>query len=376
MIATPSQASELTFLLGETPTRSKETTELYENRVALLLAKYQLGTLGNATLSGYAAWLRDRRSGMSAASFRQYRAASISIFGTILELDGLEPSVCGEVRKAIGILCSTRGTQLSPGPQIPLRTSARKQKRIDAQDWEKLAAALLASERRHVEAVILLLAAGLVTGLRPSEWIKAELFHDVEDGWKLKVQNGKSTNGRSHGPTRTLSWSSCSEEVLAVRNWLEHLETCLLRDRTRARAGWKTYYAQLRHTLYEVCQKLWPRRWRRPTFYSTRHTFAAAAKAVLTPSEVGALLGHGTDFTVLTHYARPPKGGSKLPRFILPRADPVQVLRVRQVLGERLTRATPLRMGFAQALELDRDFAEDHDAVCAEPPCDPIMSPF
>jgi hypothetical protein len=221
-----------------------------------------------------------------------------------------------------------------------------------------------------------LLTAGLDTGLRPSEWVDAELFQVAKDEWKLKVQNGKCTNGRSHGPSRTLSWNGCSEEVLAVRDWLEHLKTCLPRDRTRARTAWKSYYAQLRDTLHEVCQELWPRRKRRPSFYSTRHTFAAAAKAVLTPSEVGALLGHGTDFTALTHYARPPKGGSRLPGFMLPKPDPIEVLRVRQVLVERLIRAKPLQMGFAEALELDRSFTEDQDAVSAEPTGDPATVPF
>lgn len=132
-----------------TPTRKKETTGRYENRVALLLANYQLGTPRVPTLSGYAAWLRDRRIEMSAASFRQYRSASISVFGAILELDSLDASVRAEVQRAIGMLCSTRRTQLSPRRQILPRTSALKQKRIDAQDWEKLTAALLVSERRH-----------------------------------------------------------------------------------------------------------------------------------------------------------------------------------------------------------------------------------
>ncbi|HEV7436610.1 MAG TPA: hypothetical protein VGO22_17355, partial [Pseudorhizobium sp.] len=211
---------------------------------------------------------------------------------------------------------------------------------------------------------------------RPSEWIEAELSQDVKDGWKLKVQNGKSTNGRSHGPTRTLLWRSCSEEVLAVRNWLEHLETCLPRDRTGARVGWKTYYAQLRDALYEVCQELWPRRRRRPSFYSTRHTFAAAAKGVLTPAEVGALLGHGTDFTALTHYARPPKGSRKLPRFMLPAPDPAEVLRVRQVLQERLSRAGPLPTDLVRTHEWDRGHSEDQDAVSAETSGEPGMFPF
>ena len=180
-------------------------------------------------------------------------------------------------------------------------------------------------------------------GLRSSEWINAEILHDLDDGWKLKVQNGKSTNGRSHGPTRTLSWSGCSDEVLAVMDWLGHLENRLPSDPKQRRRHWNNYYDQLRDTLHEVCRELWPRRKRLPSFYSTRHTFAAAAKAVLTAAEVGALLGHGTDFTAWQHYARPPKGGTGLPEFRLPTPNPAEMSQVRKVLGERLSRATPLQ---------------------------------
>lgn len=346
-MATSLQAIDSTAFSGGATSRSKGTAERYENCAARLLASYQLEKPEHPSLPGFATWLTDRRSGMTASSFRQYRAASISVFEAILNVEGLRPSLRLEVQRAVAILDSTRGTPQSPRGQLPPRTSALKQKRISAQDWEKLAAALSVSRRRHAEGVLLLLTAGLVAGLRPSEWINTRLIQDTEEGWKLKVQNGKSTNGRSHGPTRTLTWSDCTEEVEAIRDWQGHLSTCLPREKDRARAVWQTYYAQLRDTLHEVCQELWPRRQRRPTLYSTRHTFAAAAKAFLTPSEVGALLGHGTDFTAVTHYARPPKGRSRLPGFMLPTPDPAEVLRVRQVLEERLSRATPLRMRVA-----------------------------
>ncbi|MBC6718285.1 hypothetical protein H9Q09_19055 [Aurantimonas sp. DM33-3] len=343
MTATSLQAIDSASFSGGVISRSAETTDRYENRVALLLANYQLDASGCPSLPGFAAWLKDRRSVLATSSFRQYRAASISVFEAILDVKGLRPSLGMEVQRAVAILDSTRGTPLSPRGQIPSRTSALKQKRICEQDWAKIVAALLDSHRRHAPAVLLLFTAGLVTGLRPCEWINAELFEDAENEWKLEVQNGKSTNGRSHGPTRSLSWSGCSTEVHAIQDWLAHIATQLPRDRRRARKVWETYYAQLRDTLGEVSQEVWPRRTRRPTFYTARHTFAAAAKAVLSRAEVGALLGHGTDLTALTHYARPPKGGSKLPAFKLPAPNPAEVMRVRHLLEAKLSTAKPLQ---------------------------------
>ncbi|WP_370196646.1 site-specific integrase [Aurantimonas sp.] len=365
-MASATQLTDSPSFLTEATSRTAETTERYEKCAARLLANYQLETTENPSLPGYATWLTDRRSGMSPSSFRQYRAASIWVFGLILKGDSMNATVHAEVQRAIAILSSPLRNPMFLQPKVPLRTSALKQKRISSQDWEKLTAALSVSKRRHAEAVLLLLTAGLVTGLRPSEWINTRMIQDTEEGWKLKVQNGKSTNGRSHGPTRTLTWSDSTEEVQAIRDWQGHLSTCLPREKDRARAVWRTYYAQLRDTLHEVCQELWPRRQRRPTFYSTRHTFAAAAKALLTPSEVGALLGHGTDFTAAKHYARPPKGRSRLPGFMLPTPDFAEVLRVRQVLEERLNRATLLRAGYAEAHKLDEAFSDDHDGTATE----------
>ena len=342
-MATSLQDVDILVVSDVVISRSEETTDRYENRVALLLANYQLEALGCPSLPGFAVWLRDCRSVLATSSFRQYRAASIAVFEAILDVKELRPSLRAEVQRAVALLDSTRGTPLSPRGQIPSRTSALKQKRISAQDWAKLVAALLDSRRRHAPAVLLLFTAGLVTGLRPCEWINAELFEDAENEWKLELQNGKRTNGRSHGPTRSLLWSGCSTEVHAIQDWLAHLATQLPRDRARAREVWGAYYAQLRDTLGEVCQEVWPRRTRRPTFYTARHTFAAAAKAVLSPEEVGALLGHGTDLTALTHYARPPKGGSQLPPFILPAPNPAEVMRVRHVLEVKLSTAKPFQ---------------------------------
>ena len=342
-MATSLQDSEIPVVSDVVISRSEETNDRYENRVALLLANYQLEASGCPSLPGFAAWLRDCRIVLATSSFRQYRSASISVFEAILDLKGLRPSLRSEVQRAVALLDSTRGTLRSPRGQIPPRTSALKQKRISAQDWAKLVAALLDSRRRHAPAVLLLFTAGLVTGLRPCEWINAELFEDAENEWKLEMQNGKSTNGRSHGPTRSLSWSGYGPEVHAIQDWLAHLTAHLPRDRARAREVWGAYYAQLRDTLGEVCQEVWPRRTRRPTFYTTRHTFTAAAKAVLSRAEVGALLGHGTDLTALTHYARPPKRGNKLPPFILPAPNPAEVMRVRHVLEAKLSTAKPFK---------------------------------
>ena len=129
-----------------------------------------------------------------------------------------------------------------------------------------------------------------------------------------------------------------------------HLATYLPPDGTEQHVEWTTYYAQLRDTLREVCLELWPGRKRRPTFYTTRHTFAAVAKTALAPTELAALLGHGSDLTALIHYARPPKGSSRLPAFGLPRPSSEEVARVRLVL-EKKELSAPYRRDEASTLD-------------------------
>lgn len=82
-----------------------------------------------------------------------------------------------------------------------------------------------------------------------------------------------------------------------------------------------------------------------PMFYTTRHMFAAAAKdaclsGVCSREELAALLGHATDATASTHYARPSKNGKAKRPLTLPIADPSEIARVRQVMNEREAKAT------------------------------------
>jgi hypothetical protein len=64
--------------------------------------------------------------------------------------------------------------------------------------------------------------AGLITGLRPSEWAEARLEHSASLGPVLIVKNAKATNGRAHGPRRTMLLAGLTQEE---RNTIgEHFE--------------------------------------------------------------------------------------------------------------------------------------------------------
>lgn len=91
-----------------------------------------------------------------------------------------------------------------------------------------------------------------------------------------------------------------------------------------------------------ICDDLWPRRVQHYVLYSTRHTFAAAAKIIFARAEVAALMGHAVDDTATKHYSRPPKGSKRLPAIELPRPSVRDLARVRRTdLGDYLA-GTPL----------------------------------
>lgn len=148
----------------------------------------------------------------------------------------------------------------------------------------------------------------------------------------LVVENAKATNGRAHGPVRTLHWEELAPEIVHdILAWIriaqdDHYDRRL---NTIGRALW------------EITRELWPRRKKWPTLYSARHVAIAAWKAFYlhegqSPAErlealaiIAALSGHGSDETASTHYARPDAGSGKRP---VPTADPAEVRSVRQII--------------------------------------------
>lgn len=135
------------------------------------------------------------------------------------------------------------------------------------------------SKSQYVEPIFLLLRAGLYSGLRPCEWKHAALQYDIEAGaWTLTVVNGKCSNGRSHGATRTLLWKERGREFEAVEKWIAYLERTLPKNAVDRDTEWDRLYKAWGRQLHSVAERLWPRRERRICFYTARHMFAAEAK--------------------------------------------------------------------------------------------------
>ena len=149
--------------------------------------------------------------------------------------------------------------------------------------------------------------AGLRFGLRPSEW-QGSRFIYLDDGeLALEVPNGKSSQGRTFGPSRTLIVDEARIDRIDPRAidaavWLTEktrllskaeYEDMLQRARKQMRLILKRCGKPCRASSGEV------------TLYTARHQFTATAKSDgLTREVIAALMGHASIYTAGEHYGR------------------------------------------------------------------------
>lgn len=311
------------------PTREQKTEAEYLKR-----AQGRLGAYLNETdkdwdryKEDFVTWLESYRESISKASWRQNRAALVWYMKTLALDEELASTI-----KEIGTFACTEPTQ----------TSATKKKSLSEKDSDCLTEALLGSHERHMRnggseidsislSTLLFLGATEITGLRPSEWWDTEILMKGEvdsdglevDKLTLIVKNGKATNGRAHGSTRTLRFSSLSPEQEFTL--LTHYRSV---KRLQHRSSFEDYYKACKDRMTYTTRKLWPNRKKHPVLYSGRHQFSANLKKAETPLKIlAALMGHGTDATATSHYGKKKFGRGNETGV---EANPLEVDRIRE----------------------------------------------
>jgi hypothetical protein len=261
-----------------------------------------------------------------------WRVVRSSVIATLMKTAALvDESVAKEIDTAI-----ERLKQEKPAPEMDKEpvTSRTKDKSPTEKDLARIEHAALARQTLAGIDLVRYFKASLQTGLRPCEWPRARFGKSSRDGhrWMLVVENAKATNGRAHGPVRTLHWEELAPEVVQdILTWI-----AITQD-----GDYDRRLNTIGHQLWEITRALWPRRKEWPTLYSARHVAIAAWKAFYlhegqSPAErlealavIAALSGHGNDDTATKHYARASTASRKGP---VPTADPAEVQNVRQVI--------------------------------------------
>ena len=264
--------------------RTAKTEQFYLETASSLLRQFRIST-GMVRWSedplAFYRWIQDRVESWKPATWRVNRASLVFYFESAGE---------NELASMIKNIGSERCARVSTN------TSAQKAKTLPTSDIKQILDFL---EKKPGPSEILLglwLLAGRITGLRPSEWENAVL-----EGEKLIVRNAKTTNGRSHGPSRTLLLHDLpGEQKEVVFLFIQGLQKRLSETGSMSRI-----YGTAKRRLHRICREIWPNRKKYPTLYSGRHQFSADLKrSGVSEEEIAALFGHATVRTAMMHYGR------------------------------------------------------------------------
>lgn len=315
---------------GEVATRSAATEASYLKRAAWFEAhtSRHLGIKDPGPVA-VAMYALERQQEWAKSSWRQIKASLMFRYGQLATPEAL--LAVEALRDASQTPCVTKTR----------RTSGRRAKSVTPKAMERVLSALRSSGSQYAPLLMTWLVLGVEVGLRPHEWAQATMVYatPLEMGDQdaietdpaaaevlqpyLRIENGKATNGRSHGKFRHMNLSQVKPATLGlVSEFAEEM---------RRKAGEGLY-----PKIYMGCTKLLQRinvrihsrdsaRW--VQLYSPRHKFSSEAKRLLDVGGVAALMGHGTTKTATEHYGRRQQGTGSLG------ARPVasEVIRVRQV---------------------------------------------
>lgn len=308
---------------------SPETALAYQHRGRQLWnrASKECGCTPSSLLpADFLGWLLSMLSTLKPASRRQYLASSREWLGYLKCEPSNTKDVTQSFSEAIISLSHYSSCDFSYSKKVTPRrgnTSSQKAKQFKNDDLIKLIQAAKEMSSKWAVPSVVWMTANSIVGLRPIEWKSAYL--GVVDGDKvLVVVNAKNTNGRSHGKLRHLNLTKINEaELSLILKQLNIAGKYNIDDVT-----WSRYYNAVRLTIYHMTRKTLSNRRKYPTLYSTRHQFAANAKAAdLGKSEIAALMGHAVDTTATMHYGRKKHGSGRFG--VNPVADEVLRIKVR-----------------------------------------------
>jgi hypothetical protein len=289
------------------PTTTESTIQQYSrtyNRFATMAReRYDIAADKEVTAQQVAVLFLDGEAGWAPNTARLYRASLAYVFGKMNDAAGREARemiyrVAEEPERLAEMREEVRAERKARERNKP-RTSAQKAKKLSADDRARLFNQLDQSRSKYAHATKLWFMAGILTGLRPSEWPHALLTSDDGNQAVLIVKNAKNTNGRGHGPERTIELGMCPASDIAIIT--EHLKNVRKWSNEKSL---EHVYNRCRKLLQLTARRLWSRRRKYPTLYTSRHIFAADAKVVHGRVAVAALMGHASIDTAFSHYGK------------------------------------------------------------------------
>lgn len=313
--------------------KSDDTIKAYVHRGQCLWSRAASDldrSVENLLPSEYLQWLERLLPTLKPASRRQYIASSRQWLDNLKQCN---PYRHGDQKNLADAIC--KGHEMQSWKYAPVekksvwrgRTSSQKAKRVSLEDLAKIGNEATSMRGKWNREAVLWLQANVAVGLRPSEWRFARI-EVREDRQILVVRNGKHSNGRSNGSHRHLDITELTPgDLVRVR-----LQLKVIRQIANDDLSWKTYYEGVRQAIRRIFRNHLGGRRKYPSLYSTRHQFAADAKASgLRKVEVAALMGHAIDETAGMHYCAGRHGNGRC----MVKPDKREVAMVRMVLPKQ-----------------------------------------
>lgn len=324
---------------GGAPTRMLKTEIAYEQRFQTLVKKYARKLKvapEKLDPSHLVSHLLADKSTLSMSSWRQYKAAVLFVLKRRYGHDEL----------TIEILENESSRGLSRTGSL---TSASKKKHVPSDVLDAVLTKLLEREEqqyRNARLMRLFAQHTQIVGLRPNEWIKAEIVRRGI-GKVLVVRNSKNSNGRANGESRGLILDELSPtEIRGIKDTIEAFQRELsstglgaLDEEYQIRALLQRMRYELRSAISAALTQLSEQHGQKKarqmvqglTPYSWRHQFFADCKLTFDdPVVIAALGGHSSTETAFDHYGKRRNGSTTVRVF--PTAESVAA--VRNKLGE------------------------------------------
>lgn len=230
-------------------------------------------------------------------------------------------------------------------PKNSFSTSGKKMRAFPDEALEMLWQANLSSKSNTLHQTFLFVSANLMVGLRPVEWLEAELFDyqhhtalgqpqknkdgSVKTSLALRVKNAKRSSIRGNGDERIILLDGMNQRQIGhLRQWMGVI------SQLRSEELLQLSEAEINRKIYKNMQRalrkvLVAHDWgdgEMPTLYSTRHQAVANARADgMTQHEIAALFGHSSTHTARRHYGKSYAGYSDRSM----RAAPESIMAVR-----------------------------------------------
>lgn len=302
-------------------TATQETLDRYNRRGHQLFHRFlrESGiahegiTPASSGAGEFVRWAFALKATLKPATWRMYRASLHHYLEQYAHAGSSVTDAQDELARdaAIRSLDSASGRKSSAGDtrsgSSRLFSSSLKMKKITHPDLQRLLAWLRVKSRSQwAQATSTWISAGILCGLRPSEW-ELTMLKTVPDATKKSGQSvwlfiicAKATNGRGFSVSRTLDLSdfdtaslNCvSEMVHRAQTWRE--EGTFLENQNSC--------AQL---LYNANRALWPTRKRSISLYSARHQAIANWKHLgMSKAAISVLSGHASLMTAGESYGR------------------------------------------------------------------------